>query len=297
MKRLATVVLSALLTVFCFTACSQEKEMEYIAWEVGGHSMFSSPADRSSDSAPTAENIKIGYLEGTRKTFSYNGTDYEAVYDHSQIQSWANSSKHIYKYKGNGIWIDFGENIRSGRLDYYNCHDWRDRSENTVKIQKSKEECLQIAKAYLGKYVDDPNAYEVDGANTFDLTEGLTYFVRLSRRVNGIPASDKANISVTEYGEIIAHHFVSLGEFKDFSLPDQDQMQKIQDAFDARLASIYSSTEGKYNYSYKLYDQELIKLEDGRYLLERTYHTTLTRIDGEQWQSHDHVALVVQLNK
>lgn len=298
MKKFITFTLSVLLTVFCFTACSQEKEMEYIALEVGGYDhILSSGALHSSDIMLHAETFKEEKLIGTTKTFSYNGIDYEATYDDTQKAPWANSTIHIYTYSEYGIWISFGINTFNGRLDYYSCNDLIGSSKNTVKTPKSKEECLQIARAHLGKFVDDPDAYKVDGANTFNLSEGLTYLVRFSRRVNGIPATDEANISVTEYGEIIAYHFVALGELGNFSFPAQGEMQKIQAAVDTKLASIYSPAKESYNYSHELESQELMKLEDGRYLLQQTYRTTLTRADGTESTLHDTTVLVVPLTQ
>ena len=298
MKKFITFTLGVLLTVFCFTACSQEREMEYIALEVGGYDhILSSEVLHSSDIELTVENTVEEHLVGTTKTFTYNGTNYEAVYDYSQIQSWANSSVHFYIYSSNRIRIFFGANTSTGRLDYYSCYDWTDSSKNIVKTQKSQEECLQIALSYLGEYIDDPGAYEVDRDNKFNLSQGLTYTFRLSRRVNGMPTADYAYIGVTEHGEVITHHFGSLGEFKYFRLPDQDQMQKIQNAFDTKLASIYSPVKESYNYSHELESQELMKLEDGRYLLQQTYRTTLTRADGTESTLHDTTVLVVPLTK
>lgn len=298
MKKFITFTLSVLLTVFCFTACSQEKEMEYIALEVGGYGhVLSSEVLHSSDIMLHAETIKEEKLIGTTKTFSYNGTDYKAVYDHTKAKCWANSSMDVYVYSAYGIRIDFGTNTSTGRLDFYNCNDQTNSSKNTVKTPKSKEECLQIARAHLGKYVDDPDAYEVDRDNKFNLSQGLTYTFRLSRRVNGMPTADYAYIGVTEHGEVITHHFGSLGEFKYFRLPDQDQMQKIQNAFDTKLASIYSPVKESYNYSHELESQELMKLEDGRYLLQQTYRTTLTRVDNAESKSYDTTVLVVPLTK
>lgn len=298
MKKFITFTLSVLLTVFCFTACSQEKEMEYIALEVGGYDhVLSSEVLHSSDIELIMENIVEEDFVGTRKTFSYNGMDHEAVYDHTKAKCWVNSSMHVYVYNANKISIFFGENINSGRLDFYYCTDHTDSSKNTTQTKKSKEECLQIAMSYLGKYVDDPYAYEVDRVSEFKLPRGLTYDIFLSRRISGIPTTDYACISVMEHGKVMAHHFGSLGEFKGFSLPAQDQVQKIQNAFDTKLASIYSPAKEKYNYSHELESQELMKLEDGRYLLQQTYRTTLTRVDNAESKLYDTTVLVVPLTK
>jgi hypothetical protein len=298
MKKFITFTLGVLLTVFCFTACSQEREMEYIALEVGGydHALLAG-LNHSSDIELTVENTVEEHLVGTTKTFTYNGTDYEAVYNRSKIRNLANSSMCVYTYKADKIWIDFGENINSGRLDFYYCTDHTDSSKNTHQSSKSKEECLQISMSYLGEYIDDPDAYEVDYVSEFKLPAGLTYDFHLYRMVSGIPTADHATISITEYGEIISHRFRSLGEFKGFSLPAQDQVQKIQNAFDSKLASIYSPAKESYNYSHELESQELMKLEDGRYLLQQTYRTTLTRVDNAESKSYDTTVLVVPLTK
>jgi hypothetical protein len=272
--------------------------MEYIALEVGGYGhVLSSEVLHSSDIMLHAETIKEEKLIGTTKIFSYNGTDCEAAYDHTKARCWANSSINVYVYSAYGIRIEFGINTSTGRLDFYNCNDLTGSSKNTVKTPKSKEECLQIARAHLGKYVDDPDAYEVNRDNTFDLSRGLTYTFSLSRRVNGIPATDSALIGVTEYGEVITYHFVALGELGNFSFPTQNEMQKIQAAVDTKLASIYSPVKESYNYSHELESQELMKLEDGRYLLQQTYRTTLTRADGTESTLHDTTVLVVPLTQ
>lgn len=267
MKKIISIFVSLLLIV-SLVACS--KAEKYAVLEVGEYDNISGANHKSEITLEIEEFSKT--LISAKKNVKVNGVDWDVNYD---------SSKKGYLYKNNldyfektegGVYVQLGVNEDTGVVDSYSWVDVK-YTENKNVSELTEEDCLDVAEAYLSKYVTS-DEYEVVNVRYMEIPEyKAIYDIEFVRVINGVKTSDKAYIGVTVFGDVISHLFVSLGEMADATLPADEEMKIIEANVDTKLDTIYENVSADYDVSYEIADKIFVRLSDGRYAFE--YYVTV----------------------
>lgn len=229
-----------------------------------------------------------------QKTVKINGNDWKVEYCGSQKGYLYKNDLDNYTRDEDGVFVDIGINKDTGTVDSYM---WVDQKyvESQTGAELTEEECLDIAKTYLGDYVKT-DEYEVVNVRYLEIPEyKAIYDFEVVRVIDGIKTSDTAYIGVSVFGDVISHLFVSLGELADAEAPTEKEMEIIQDHVDAKLAAIYENVSSKYDISFEIEDTVLVRLSDGKYAMEYYVRTDLVAKDT-QAKVAEATKLLVYLN-
>ena len=267
MKKIIAIFIS-LLMIISLASCTQTEP--YSVLEVGGYDNFSG-ADHQSEITLEIENYsKI--LKSSKKTVKVNGVDWDVEYYASQKGYLYKNNLDCYEKKSDGVYVQIGINEKTGVVDSYS---WVDVNycENKTDPELSEEDCLNIAKTYLNEFIDSDD-YEVINTRYLEIPEyRAIYDFEFVRMIDGVKTSDKANIGVSVFGDVISHLFISLGEMDGAVLPTNEEMQIIQDNVDNKVKDIYDNVSEQYDISYNISDKVLVKLSNGKYAFE--YYITV----------------------
>lgn len=275
MKKMIICLVIA-LTLMSLCACSEANT--YTVLEVGGYDNFSG-ANHMEDITLDNENYSK-VLVIPQKTVKINGNDWKVEYCGSQKGYLYKNDLDNYTRDEDGVFVDIGINKDTGTVDSYM---WVDQKyvESQTGAELTEEECLDIAKTYLGDYVKT-DEYEVVNVRYLEIPEyKAIYDFEFARVIDGIKTSDTAYIGVSVFGDVISHLFVSLGELADAEAPTEKEMEIIQDHVDAKLAAIYENVSSKYDISFEIEDTVLVRLSDGKYAMEYYVRTDLVAKDTQ----------------
>lgn len=289
MKKMIICLVIA-LTLMSLCACSEANT--YTVLEVGGYDNFSG-ANHMEDITLDNENYSK-VLVIPKKTVKINGNDWKVEYCGSQKGYLYKNDLDNYTRDEDGVFVDIGINKDTGTVDSYM---WVDQKyvESQTGAELTEEECLDIAKTYLGDYVKT-DEYEVVNVRYLEIPEyKAIYDFEFARVIDGIKTSDTAYIGVSVFGDVISHLFVSLGELADAEAPTEKEMEIIQDHVDAKLAAIYENVSSKYDISFEIEDTVLVRLSDGKYAMEYYVRTDLVAKDT-QAKVAEATKLLVYLN-
>ena len=273
-KMIICLVIALMLMSLC--ACSEANT--YTVLEVGGYDNFSG-ANHMEDITLDNENYSK-VLVIPQKTVKINGNDWKVEYCGSQKGYLYKNDLDNYTRDEDGVFVDIGINKDTGTVDSYM---WVDQEyvESQTGAELTEEECLDIAKTYLGDYVKT-DEYEVVNVRYLEIPEyKAIYDFEFARVIDGIKTSDTAYIGVSVFGDVISHLFVSLGELADAEAPTEKEMEIIQDHVDAKLAAIYENVSSKYDISFEIEDTVLVRLSDGKYAMEYYVRTDLVAKDTQ----------------
>ena len=287
-KMIICLVIALMLMSLC--ACSEANT--YTVLEVGGYDNFSG-ANHMEDITLDNENYSK-VLVIPQKTVKINGNDWKVEYCGSQKGYLYKNDLDNYTRDEDGVFVDIGINKDTGTVDSYM---WVDQKyvESQTGAELTEEECLDIAKTYLGDYVKT-DEYEVVNVRYLEIPEyKAIYDFEFARVIDGIKTSDTAYIGVSVFGDVISHLFVSLGELADAEAPTEKEMEIIQDHVDAKLAAIYENVSSKYDISFEIEDTVLVRLSDGKYAMEYYVRTDLVAKDT-QAKVAETTKLLVYLN-
>ena len=180
MKRII-LCLTVIIMVFSFTSCGNASK--YIALEIGGHS-----AEVMLEDKEISE-----YNSGKEKIVSYGGNNYTVFYDYTVKSFLYNNDVERYSMSKDGVSVDFDINKKTGLIEKYSWFD-NDYIDSTDLIEKTQDDCEEIAKKYLGEYVDDVSAYVIDSIRYYDIPEyGALYSFDFIRKAGEIKTSDSAS--------------------------------------------------------------------------------------------------------
>ena len=289
MKKMIICLVIA-LTLMSLCACSEANT--YTVLEVGGYDNISG-ANHMEDITLDNENYSK-VLVIPQKTVKINGNDWKVEYCGSQRGYLYKNDLDNYTRDEDGVFVDIGINKDTGTVDSYM---WVDQKyvESQTGAELTEEECLDIAKTYLGDYVKT-DEYEVVNVRYLEIPEyKAIYDFEFARVIDGIKTSDTAYIGVSVFGDVISHLFVSLGELADAEAPTEKEMEIIQDHVDAKLAAIYENVSSKYDISFEIEDTVLVRLSDGKYAMEYYVRTDLVAKDT-QAKVAEATKLLVYLN-
>jgi hypothetical protein len=275
MKKMIICLVIA-LTLMSLCACSEANT--YTVLEVGGYDNFSG-ANHMEDITLDNENYSK-VLVIPQKTVKINGNDWKVEYCGSQKGYLYKNDLDNYTRDEDGVFVDIGINKDTGTVDSYM---WVDQEyvESQTGAELTEEECLDIAKTYLGDYVKT-DEYEVVNVRYLEIPEyKAIYDFEFARVIDGIKTSDTAYIGVSVFGDVISHLFVSLGELADAEAPTEDEMEIIQNNVNAKLDAIYENVSSKYDISFEIEDTVLVRLSNGKYAMEYYVRADLVAKDTQ----------------
>lgn len=275
MKKMI-VLLVVVLMFMSLSACS--KANTYSVLEVGGYDNFSGANHMEEITLDNENYSKV--LVIPQKTVKINGNTWKVEYCGSQKGYLYKNDLNNYTRDEDGVYVDLGINKDTGTVDSYM---WVDQEyvESQTGAELTEEVCLDIAKTYLGDYVET-DGYEVVNVRYLEIPEyKAIYDFEFARVIDGIKTSDTAYIGVSVFGDVISHLFVSLGELADAKVPTKEDLEIIQDHVDAKLATIYENVSSKYDISFEIEDTILVRLSDGKYAMEYYVRTDLVTKDTQ----------------
>lgn len=292
MKRLLCLFISTMMILSCLTACSTKPEFEVL--EIGGYDCFNEANHGSDITLGFDREVESGL--STNKNIVYDGVEYTLSYDSTYTDYLYNNARECYSKFWDGGYIKIDLNKENGRIDRYSLYD-SNYLEKIILPELSCEECLSIARLYLGAYVYDAEQYELvkEKCTTSQQYQTL-YEFEFARVIEGIQTSDKAYIDITVYGTVVSHFFSSLGEMRGAKLPTSEEMDAIEASVESKLAKIYAPVKDEYSVSYDLVEVIFMRLKDGSYALQYEYCAELTSNSDEQNTRHDTTMLLVRLN-
>ena len=271
MKKTVSLFLCLLSISFCLLSCASKAP--YTILEIGGYDHISN-ANHSDEYRLEAKEYTEFKLS-SEKTVLFNDATYDVSYDCTKKGYLYNSALEHYSKQDGLDFVEFGINKKTGRIDWYSWLEIGYPQTNEL-TEKSREECLSIARDYLASYIEDIDAYELTDERYREIPEyGAIYALEYARMIDGVRTADCARINITIYGTVVMHRFESFGEMKNATLPSQEKMEAIQSDIDKKLNSIYASVTDNYTVSYKLNNVIFERLADGKYALEYHYNVQL----------------------
>ncbi len=271
MKKIISLILAFALTLIV-ASCGKKP---YTVLEVGGAD-FHSVANHDYDIVLEIKSEKDLKLN-KNKTFEVNGKSYDVEYRNTMKTYFFNGE--IDFYESNEVSI--GVNKKTGNIDKYSfLGTYVLGAEGT---EKSYDECLEIAKKYLGKAVSDSEIYAVADYRYLEIPEyKAVYSFEFARFVNGVKTSDSAFVGVTVYGDVISHTYQNLGGMKDAPVPSEAEMAEIRENVYQKLEDIYGGIKSEYDVEYSTKDVVLSRLEDGKYAIEYYMDAKMTpKVEGK----------------
>ncbi|MBO5024488.1 MAG: hypothetical protein J6D11_09340 [Clostridia bacterium] len=257
MKKLISLILAFVL-VLLVASCGKKP---YTVLEVGGADSRS-VANHDSDIVLKIKSEKDLKLN-KNKTFELNSKSYDVEYRDTMKTYFFNGEIDFYESKE----VSIGVNKKTGNIDQYSFLGAYVLG--TEGTEKSYDECLEIAKKYLGKAVSDVENYAVTNYRYLEIPEyKAVYSFEFARFVNGVKTSDSAFVGVTVYGDVISHTYQNLGGMKDAPVPSEAEMAEIRANVYQKLEDIYGGIKAEYDVEYSTKDVVLSRLEDGKYAIE-----------------------------
>ena len=277
MKNKMVAILLAVCVTFLITAC--DSKGEYTILEIGGYDYISA-ANHAEEFWGTRYDRIIESLP-KKKTIEYNGIAYDMNYKYTNMSYLYNDDVEYYDNWDNGNGYEFGVIKETGKLRWYS---WYDSSylETPGLVEKSRDECFNIAKELLATLVDDPEQYELESEILLDSSVfDATYSFLFVRKIDGTKTVDEFNIRVSIYGTVLDYRAVCLGVMRGAKLPDQEKMAAIQADVDKKLDAIYEPIKDDYSVTFELDDMVFERLADGRYALEYFYKVEFISLKDE----------------
>lgn len=248
----------------------QVNNTQYAVLEIGGYDNLSGANHKTEIILDNKEQSKL--FISPNKTINVNGIEWNVDYTISEKGYLYKNNLDYYEKNENGVYVQIGINEDTGVVDSYSWVDVK-YTENKNVSELTEEDCLDVAKTYLSKFVTS-DEYEVVNIRYMEIPEYKAIFdIEFVRVIDGVKTSDKAYIGVTVFGDVISHLFVSLGEMADATLPTDEEMKIIEANVDEKLDTIYGNVSADYDVSYEIADKILVKLSDGRYAFE--YYVTV----------------------
>ncbi len=227
--------------------------------------------------------------------FSLDGELLLGEYKKSERGYLYGSDTNNYVYKKGSLRIDYKINQSTGACDNYVWCDINYVSSNT-EAEKTKDECLAIARQYLSNYVSDSEAYVIVEEKIRDIPEyKQLYNFEFVRKTGETLTSDKAFVGVTCFGKVVTHAFQSLGSLNDIGEPPEEIMNAVNLEVDQKLENIYGGVEGEYSVEYETDEVILSKMKNGKIALEYYVDVKLMpKQGGEELSEKNHFIVYLE---
>ena len=208
-----------------------------------------------------------------------------------------NSGSHVYRFNNSdGTSGSFSINLSTGKILRYNYYDKEYAEKHKNDKILSEEECIELARAYLGTYVSDPEKYAITRCQKTSYQEyGDVYKISFSRYIGDVLTIDSIGLWITVYGDIVFHTSQCLGELTDESVLEGHNLNDIDTAIDAKLEKIYGSVE-EYSYEKNASSMMLTRMGDGSYAMKCTVSVNLKSLDLEGYSFEEITEFIIYLD-
>ncbi|MBR3838362.1 MAG: hypothetical protein IKJ75_01385 [Clostridia bacterium] len=291
MKRIFIGLLFITMTLSLFS-CKHEANKEYRVYELGGYDYISG-ALHSSEMSFEEKVFNDNQID-KNKNISIENKNYDLKYSESTTDTKIGLTLDYYQ-TSNGD-AEFAFNRETGKIESYFYRD-NNYLDNITGEKKTKESCLEIAKDFLRKNIDNIDEYVLSKEEFMDVPrfDGVYKFTFV-RIVNNIKINDSAQINVSSYGDIVTYKIGYLGKTGNVQVPDDEELAKIQELVDDKMTRIYSNVQDKYDISYETEDIYFITLADGTDSLEYKIEVTLANINDSTYTFREITSLLVVLD-
>ena len=288
MKKTILCFLLIMLTLICCIECSQSAS--YKVLEAGGYDSVVNANHKAE--FDNFLNTSVEKSVETQRSFQINDKKYDVSYQNTTESYMYNASRDNY-ISDNAL---ISVNKATGSIDTY-YESIMDASEYTVGSVYSEEALVQTAQDYLKKYIDDISGYQMIGSKSRTVAKTIKcYEFEFARFVGDVETYDKAYIGVTEYGTVIDHLFVGLGEMADAKPISDNELELIRKSVDAKLSDIYDSVKDKYSVTYEIDKPILTKIYDGSTILEYGISVNFKSVSGTDVLKSEHLTLIVYVD-
>jgi len=307
MKKKLSMLLIFVLATGIFTSCAnistttklddslQPTEKTYTVLEAGGVSDSSLGIKHNSEISLAINNIKDNAKNNNTKEIILNDVSFSGKYYKTVTSPYYNRVYDVYDGNTGSAKISFKINSENNKIFGYSTYDIEYKTKIEGKKELTKEECIDIAKDYLKKYVDDVENYTI----TYNYTKLDVYMgnhnIYFTRYIDGIPTMDSAYIYVTEYGDIVRFDFNSLGDMKNVDVLNSHNIEAIEKAIDEKCEKIYGDIMNDPDYSVNISkSKRLVRMADGKYALEYEISAYISYVDSDRHAS-DSCMLIIYL--
>ena len=273
----------------------------YTALEFGVYESYLSGANHKED-IKLSKTTYSDMILGTSKDINMLEISCNAKYDESKKGYYYNEDIDCYECITDQYNYEFGINKNTGRVDkclLFN-YDYLSTKESSPKL--SEDECRNIVLNILDQYVNT-DEYFLEYTHKSFYTTGKsfsitgkryeTYIFSFVRIIDGIETKDNAYFEITEYGDLIQYIFTCLGEMKDATVPNAEEISAIEKCVDEKVKSIYANVSEKYSIEYEIQDKYFVKLEDGKYAMEYVVDVHLEYKDSEDPGFSERISLLI----
>ena len=278
---LFTLVLIVLMIVV--NSCSAK--FEYMVLEIGPFDHYSMANHNTEYQLSMQEYNNI--FASRNRSIEYLGERYESTYENSRKDYLYKSDWDFYICDSDGTISEFAINRSTNEIDYYYTAI---NPEITEQNELTEDECLRIASEYLSKRVD-VTEYRV--TCTEDTIFHNSYEFTFIRYIDDFATCDSARIRVCKNGTVTHHYYDCIGEMKYATLPSQEDLIRIQEALDQKIAEIYEDISLNYSITYELKNELFVRLENGRYAIRFSYDVTLSSKDTTDYSYSELTQLIV----
>ena len=208
----------------------------------------------------------------------HNGETVEGTYYESMQSYWHNSLVDEYFVQTEEGTIKINWNVNLNRLDYYSKAVFDAKYDSSLP-QKSKDECIAIAKDFLKTLTDDADAYEVVGVAHFDSSSSKTqpfYYISFERKIGMFRTRDAIAISVGTDGELTQYGYWGFGTLQGVEEPAEEVLAIVEGKMEEKLSSIYKECSEKYTVEYEWQNWKLVRMQNGKLAIIKSISVTLT---------------------
>lgn len=248
------------MILFSSVACSSTKYNVVEAWDYDNVSGAEHKMEFDTNSKKYEKAISP-----VNKKMNFNNKEYELYYVNSKKGYLYEDDIDFYEYIEKGTNISIGINNKTGRIDSFSWMSINYLESKSNVNELNRDECLNIAQKYLADFVDDALEYTLINERYLEMpTYQAVYDFEFSRVIDGMKTSDMAYIGITVYGDIITHLFKNLGEMRNETLPNDDDLNTIYNNINEKISVIYNNVSEKFEISYDISEVVFVKLENGK---------------------------------
>ena len=291
MKKIIAILISLLTLCLAVCSCSKRDFEPYTVYELGGYENLST-ANHVDDITFKQERTKELKIFKTKK-YEFNEKEYELSYVETEESYLYNSEMDTYSYRDSVVFLEIGINPRTNKIIKFISTN-KNYKLDPNKAERSKEECLQIAKDFISDYVENVEEYELTVDNSLKYNEVPDYNFQFSRYIDGMKTYDVAQITITSYGDIVCYRFYCYEGLNDVTLPDENTLEELRGKVNEKLDNIYSDMKNEYRVEYANIDERLLRTTDGRYAIE--YCVNVSLVQSKENTITDVAYFIVYLN-
>jgi len=270
MKRFILLFIT-MFYMTCFISCKQQPTRTYTIYETG-MTDYCSGANHNDEYTTDFSPYRDDMVE-QQKTFVFDNQEY--VIDYLETRThYLIGSYDVYRKLENGFCLQYGISRETGIVVDYRWSDMKYATYDNGE-EKTKEECLEIAKNHLSKFSKHCNDYQLVKESTAHVPGSTGYLFKLTRMIDGVKTSDSVSIIVTVHGKIYSHQFTGLDQMINAKLPTENEMSTINKMTSDKINDIYDNVKDKYEISFDIEDVVFCKLKDGKEALYYTFEVNL----------------------